>query len=741
MSLVRWLRKNNKKLMAVFVILIMISFLGVGQMMRYASRQSGQKTVAFYGKNKITDRELAEAREELELLQALQAQSFLQSSDMRGLFLGEILFSERSINPRILSFLNQSIQQNGLGITPEQITRLYQGTSAPNVYWFLLKKEARQAGMAIDNKTIRMLLNQVASELFNGQTYKQLMQQTMQRFSMSEAEILETYGSLLSVLQFSRMATQMDDVTTSQIKHMASWTKETLSTESVKLEAADFLKLEDPNAVPAESVLTAHFNQYKGIEPGTLSDDNPYGLGYKLPNQIQLEYMVVQLDDVKKTINKPSAQDLEDYYQRVASSVFTRQVSADPNMDDDDPNAPKKDIVLSYAEVASEVEKRLIVDKTIQKTSDILQQARPLVQIPLSEEEAKAKGPEALASIVDANYPFSKAAETLKISYPSVPVYMGTTGLLSQSDMGSDPYLRRLVASGSGNTMARLVDVLFTVEPLKSSDPSLMSMSKPWLFNTLGPIKDQGTRPGTSVTGQIMALIRIVAVKPSTEPASLADVYNKTGIILDADQEPKQVVLKDTIVKDVKTLQVYESLKGKAQELLDLVAAGSWDSAVNQFNSQYGAKIKANPADPNLFSVQPRPLRRAPDSQIAQMAGMAKMNPMILSYVNSIRADNQLFDTLYKMIPADKDKADNLPVAVASPADYSVYCIKDLSVSRLSQQEYEKAKAEMIIRETQIAAQSIAIVHFTPDNILSRMSFKWKDVKPDDITDANDSKD
>jgi len=121
------------------------------------------------------------------------------------------------------------------------------------------------------------------------------------------------------------------------------------------------------------------------------------------------------------------------------------------------------------------------------------------------------------------------------------------------------------------------------------------------------------------------------------------------------------------------------------------------------------------------------------------MEGMAKMNPMILGYINSIRADNQLFETLYKMIPTDQDKAQNTPLTIASPADYSVYCIKDASIARLSQQEYEKTKAEMIVRETQIAAQSHAIVHFTPDNILARMNFQWKAEKADEDTDANDS--
>ncbi len=729
--------------MAGFVILIMVSFMGLGQMLRYVGQKADKEVVAYYAtKTKITNFDLNEARQELELLQALQAEAFLQSSDMRGLFLSEILFSERSIDPRVLSYLNQTIQKNGLRITPEQITNLYQGNSnaGPNVFWFLLNQEAAEAGMAVETETVKMLLKQVGSELFNGMTYKQLMQQTMQRFKMSESDILGTYSNLLSIMQFARMATESHDTTTSQVKHMASWTKETLSTELVKLDAKEFLKLEDPNAMPSESALSTHFDKFKGVEPGTVSEENPHGLGYRLPDRIQLEYMVVKLDDVLKTIDSPSAKDLEEYYQKIASSVFTEQVSADPNLADDDPNAVKKDVILSYAEVASKVEKRLIVEKTIQKTNDILQKAKTLVQIPYSQDEVKAADQKKLTQEVQGKFAFSKASETLKSSFPSVTVYTGTTGLLSQNDMSGDSSLRRLVMSGAGGAVAQLADVMFTTEPLDSSDPRLMSMTKPWLFNTIGPVKDQYTSPGTSVAGQIMALVRIVAVEPSTEPAGLAAVYNKNGLMLDTAQVPKQVALKNLVVEDVKTLQAYQKLEARTKEFMNLVADGSWDTAVKQLNRLYGKQISTNPSDPNVFSLEPQQLRRTPDSQISQMEAMVKMNPMILGYVNSIRADNTLFETLYKKIPADQDKADNLPLTVTSPANYSVYCIKDLSLARLSEQEYEKNKAEIIIRETQIAAQSLAIVHFTPDNILSRMAFKWKKTKTDaDTEDANDS--
>jgi len=57
--------------------------------------------------------------------------------------------------------------------------------------------------------------------------------------------------------------------------------------------------------------------------------------------------------------------------------------------------------------------------------------------------------------------------------------------------------------------------------------------------------------------------------------------------------------------------------------------------------------------------------------------------------------------------------------------DMSYYCLKNISVKRLDQEQYETIKAIQIYREEHIQSQSLAAVHFNPENILKRMSFRW----------------
>ena len=99
MNLVKWFRKNNTKVMAVVVIVLMVGFVG-GSALTQLLRSSGgmNKAVAYYGlkKHKITPSDRAVARQELEILQALGAGQILQYQDLRGVLLGELLFSESS---------------------------------------------------------------------------------------------------------------------------------------------------------------------------------------------------------------------------------------------------------------------------------------------------------------------------------------------------------------------------------------------------------------------------------------------------------------------------------------------------------------------------------------------------------------------------------------------------------------------------------------------------------------------
>ena len=122
MNLVKWFRKNNTKIMAVVVILLMVAFIG-GSSLSYLL-QPGMKnqTVAYYADNiKIKTQDIITARSELDLLKMLKAnillrmlpvQMFQDLPDLHAFLLGELLFAEQRISPEAVNVLKRIIRTN-----------------------------------------------------------------------------------------------------------------------------------------------------------------------------------------------------------------------------------------------------------------------------------------------------------------------------------------------------------------------------------------------------------------------------------------------------------------------------------------------------------------------------------------------------------------------------------------------------------------------------------------------------
>lgn len=731
MSLVRWLRKNNKKIMAIFVVFIMISFLGLTQLFELIDRNRGQKqTVARFGhKQKITHMDIFNARQDLEMLQALRADMFLQSQDLLALLLGELLFSEGRARPEVTNYLGQMIQRNMYRISQSQLAEMYRPKTIPAVYWILLCHEAKQAGMGVPHEEAGAILAQIAPQLLQGGNYAQLIQQMMSRYGVSEERIVRSFGDLIAVLYYARLTCNLQDTSLSQIKHTASWRNEALEAEFVKLEAKTFAKIADSNLVPDEIKLTGHFNQYKAQKAGQVGPDNPCGWGYKLPSRVQLDYLLVKLDDVLSTIDTPTQDELEDYYRRNIANLFTEQVASKP----EDPNSPMEDQIKPYAEVALEVKNRVTTEKTISRAERILQEARSLVQpkqeaetddyqIDAKEEKEEVVRPQEYAETADYR---KDAADILEEKY-GVKILTGTTGLMSIGDMRSDRSLSRLYVPGRGNSRVLLSNFVFAVDPINHEDLQLLNVQKPRLLETIGPVRDTMTRPDTTnVSGQAMAIVRIVQAIAAVEPDTLDLVYDKTGVVFDPNVTDKDLfVVKEKVVEDVQTLAAYEGLQAKADELLGLIKADGWDKALAQFNASYGAQAKERPTDPNVFTLSQRSLRRTPAGETQFMAMLAETNPMITQYLARSEAENVLADQLYSLIPSDSNSLADVPQLIPSPSDLSYYCIKALSVQRLSLQDFDKEKAQQIFGETNSSSQSLSVVHFHPENILQRLDFQ-----------------
>jgi hypothetical protein len=729
MNLVKWFRKYNKKVMAVVVIVIMFGFIGGGALRQISKSRIGP--IAHFGKNiKITNNDLLVARHELEILKMLRADALLRSQDMHGIFLGELLFSDQRASVALINRLKQTIRQNQYNISENQINDLYRRKAPPGVYWLLLQREAQNAGIRISNEQVGELLGRVIPQLFEGQTYRQLIGAIIARQRIPEQQVLTTLGKLLAVLQYSSIVCSNEDLTTRQIMQMARNEEERINVEFVKFDSAVFAEQQE---APAEDKIAEQFEKYKAIAPGTVSDENPYGFGYKLPDRVQLEYIAVKLDEVKTIVKRPTQDEMGNYYSRNKTQLFTEQVPSDPN----DPNSPTIPRTKSFAEVANSISKQLMKDKINSTATNILQEARTLTEAGLG--DLKIESEEVTTGqLKEKAGDYKTAAAKLSEKY-EIKVYAGQTGLLSPVDIQSDEQMGTLFLLGYGQNPVILNKVVFAVKELAVSELGPFDVPTPRMYENIGPAKDMASMYG-SEAGGIMAIVRVIDAQKAAAPESIDVTFSTSTLKFDPNEEDagKDIYsVKEKVAEDLKKLAALETTKSRAEEFIALTKKESWTNAINKFQELYGRLQQRDPNDPNAFRLQSYPgMRRLLKANLETMALQGRGDPMMPFYLNETKINKQFIDQLYSLIPPDKDTVDSLPVVMEFKPDMSYYVVKDISVKRLYQEDFDKSKATRLFREDYIQSQSLAVIHFNPENILKRMNFMAAGAK-EQTADAN----
>ncbi len=738
MNLVKWFRKNKTKVMAIVVVIIMFGFVG-GSALSYllSPRGTGRhKTLAYFADNrKITEKDLYDARQELGILKRLGVDELLRNisvplfnvQDLQALLLGELLFSERKISPALTKHIKQMIRANRYRISDKQINDIYRRPMPSDIYWLLLKNEARLAGVRISNKDSGKLLARI-----------------MPQIPQFTKEMQTTFGKLLAVLEYARMTCSGQDVTAAQIMHNVSRERETIDVEFVKFDSAVFAETQSE---PNEERISAHFDKYKKFFAGAVSKENPYGFGYKLPDRVQLEYIAVKLDDVSGIVTAPTQEETEEDYRKVRKRIevgqvfehreqFITSVPSDPN----DPNSPQIEQPKSYAEVASILSKRLLQDKINSKAEKILQEAKALTEVDFKDidiEDANLSAEQFRQMAGD----YETAAGELSEKY-KIKVYAGQTDLLSALDIQMDKYLGMLYLKGYGYgyNPVGLTQIVFAIDELQASELGPFDVPKPRMYENIGPARDVRTQI-QGYTGTNMVLVRVIDAEKASEPVSINQTYSKSTLELEQDQaresDPNKsdeerlgtedvYSVKEKVVEDLKKLAAADTAKSKAEEFISLATKDGWESAVEKFNELYGQQAKQDENDPNVFELQnatnlSRNSRIALETWAVQNAG----NPATQFLINERKNASRLIDQLYSLVPQDSNTIDSTPLVLEFKPDMSYYCLKNISVKRLEQEQYETIKAIQIYREEHIQSQSLAAVHFNPENISKRMSFRW----------------
>ena len=724
MNLMKWLRKNNKKIMAIVVIVLMVAFIG-GSSFRYIFRGSGgvRAAIAYYGphQKKISHLDRQAADSEIEILTALGGESVLRSQGLGGLLLSDLVFRQNR-NAQLMDMAKQAIQRNRYRISDKQLMEMYDLRNVPSdLFWILLSEEARAAGIHVSNDEVGRLLEQAIPQLFGGASYVQVIPSIVNRFGVPEDRILTAFGKLLAVLQYAQIISSVENVTISQVKHMASGESESMNADFVQFKASYFANKDE---IPAEETIKEQFSRYKANFPGDVNEANPFGFGYRLPDRVQFDYIAVKLPDVSSITKQPTEEEAEQYYQENRDRQFTQKAPTDPN----DPNSPQVAQVKSYAEVAGTIMNQLRRQRIMTKAEQILQEARNLADADL-----KAPRVDGLPPTPDdlrqraASHDYAKIAEDLGKKY-NLPLYSGRTGSLSAINMQSDKVLRRMVLTTYGYNSIPLAQVVFSVKELGDHATILLSMPQAEMFVSIGPVKDIMSANAPDVTDQIMMMARVVEAERNAPPTAVDAIYSTKTIGLGGapDKKSQTFSVEEQVANDVKALAAWNTTKSKAEEFMALATKDGWDKAVAQCNQLYGKQAKADPNDPNVFKVDHQSgMQRLSNAELQVLAAQLANSPASQIVLNQAKGEGQFIEKLLSLIPPKGDAPSQLPLLVEFKPSQSYYVLKSLSLQRLTQEDFQKMKGMTVRREEYNQIENLAPVHFNPANILQRMNFRF----------------
>jgi len=729
----KWFRKNNKKLMAVVVIVIMFGFVG-GSALKFFLQDTGgggNEVVAHYGDNKITVLDIQTARQELEMLRMLEADVMLRSiieqmsrrPDLRALFLGELLFGEKTTSVQLMGLLRQTIRANDYRISLKQINDIYRGSLPSYMYWLLLKKEVEYVGLKVANEDAGRYLAAMLPKINKEATYSTRVGAIVNRQGIPEPQILSTFGKLLAVLEYARMVCSGEDITVEQIKHAASFEQQSTDVEFVRFDSSVFAESQEE---PSEQQIAEHFEKYKSFVAGDVTDDNPYGFGYKLPDRVRLEYIAVKIRDVADIVTEPTPEDAERYYMTYKNTPqFQESVPADPC----DPLSKPSERTKNYAEVAEQILTTLLDRKKISKTEEIIADARKLTESALGaiDREDKELTTEQFKELAG---DYKATAEELSSKY-EITVYSGQTGLLSAADIRQDAYLPALFVTGPSQSRVGLTQVVFAIDELQVSELGPFDVRKHRMFENITPIRDLG--------GRIVMMARVIEAQKTAEAESVNHTFSINTLNLkppdpNTDKDEDVYSVRQAVVENLKILAAMDTTRSKANEFKNSIAELGWDDAIDKLNQLYGPS-DANETDsniPNVFTNQEKTfrldklndLRRISPKSLEALVTQSSGNPAGQFSINMAKQEKRFMDLLYSLVPADANSLDTVPMVIEFAPDMSYYCLKSLSINRIYRNQYEQTKSVQVYREELIQSQSLSAVHFNPQNIEKRMAFK-----------------
>lgn len=418
--------------------------------------------------------------------------------------------------------------------------------------WLLMVREAESMGLSASQMEARMVLEslgvdetQLAQLLRQTRTTREGVEQALRHWLMVQDYVqlfaglvhqssFSKLGNMAMAMQIQRQAMGGDisqymmaqqqlnmlmaasspsqRLSEPVVRHFVQGQQATVRGKAVLVSADRYL---DQVPAPTDEQLQKLFNEHKDELPGTVTDANPYGFGYKSPDRVKLEWLTIPADAVRAAVQVDEADALAYYRQNQAEFTQTPPTPPPTPGATTPPPAPQP-TVQPYTEVRGRIVERLRQQKADALAQQVIKAAQGVL---LEDPAVRGLGNENGYRTVPGDGSFrpmslEDAAARIQERFKVRPTVRGITDRwVNLSDLSS--------LDGLGEaTLAARQDV--SIEAYLRSAREM----KPAPGNPLTPLRLQAglpSEPLKSFMGDYY-LLRITAAEPARAPEKLDEV-------------------------------------------------------------------------------------------------------------------------------------------------------------------------------------------------------------------------
>ncbi len=271
--------RRRQKLVIIVMVILMVSFLVGPQVMKQFAERGGK------------NREIGRLRDDTKIM----------LTDLWEAGLDLEILAAAEINPQVAP---------GVGLL--QVIQAHRMANIePAVVYALLRKEAEPFGPVSESDVDGVLGAYKLVDL----RYRHVVSELRSR-SISEKRFRQ---AIVHLIQIYRAFTESQITTPPSLAELDRFyfdENDRIRFEFIRVPAERFVSdVELPQEQELlDELLNRQFAEFKDLGANTFDDDNPYGFGYHVANQVEIEYMLVRADLLLRVV-KPSETRWQNYYK------------------------------------------------------------------------------------------------------------------------------------------------------------------------------------------------------------------------------------------------------------------------------------------------------------------------------------------------------------------------------------------------------------------------------------------